>query len=76
MYNFYFGHLVIWSADKSSLPPYICKICEQCYYHFVRWSTDQMNKIKVVDLRKLLSFVVDNFFIWIHFVKKNYVWIF
>jgi hypothetical protein len=35
-----------------------------------------MNKIKIIDLRKLLNFVVDNFIIWIHFVKENYDWIF
>jgi hypothetical protein len=36
---------------------------------------EQMTKIKVVDLRKLKKFVVDNFFIWIHFANVNYIWI-
>jgi hypothetical protein len=32
--------------------------------------------MKVADFEKLYNFVVDNFFIWNHFIKKNYVWIF
>ena len=35
----------------------------------------EMTKMKVADLEKLYNFVVDNFFIWNHFVKENYVWI-
>jgi hypothetical protein len=31
--------------------------------------------MKVVDLEKLYNFAVDDFFIWNHFVKENYVWI-
>jgi hypothetical protein len=31
---------------------------------------------KVLDLEKLYNFVVDNFFIWSHLVKENYVQIF
>jgi len=34
---------------------------------------EEMTKIKVVDLEKLHNFVIDNFLIWNHFVKKNYV---
>ena len=32
-------------------------------------------KIKVVDFKKLYNFVVDNFFIWNHLFKENYIWI-
>jgi hypothetical protein len=32
-------------------------------------------KTKVVDLKKLSKFVVDNFFIWNHLCMENYVWI-
>ena len=38
-------------------------------------SDEEMTKIKVIDLEKLYNFVVDNFLIWNHFVKENYVWI-
>jgi hypothetical protein len=38
-------------------------------------SDEEMTKIKVVDLEKLRNFEVDNFLIWNHFIKKNYVWI-
>jgi hypothetical protein len=38
-------------------------------------SDEEMIKIKVADLKKLHNFVVDNFLIWNHFVKENYVWI-
>ena len=37
--------------------------------------SEEMTKIKVVDLKKLHNFVVDNFLIWNHFVKENYIWI-
>jgi hypothetical protein len=33
-------------------------------------------KIKVVDLKKLWKFVVDNFLIWNHYVILKYVWSF
>ena len=36
---------------------------------------EEMTKIKVVDLKKLHNFVIDNFLIWNYFVKENYVWI-
>jgi hypothetical protein len=39
-------------------------------------SDGQTEQTKVVDLKKLWNFVVDNFLIWNHLVKKNYVWIF
>jgi hypothetical protein len=32
-----------------------------------------MTKLKVVDLEKLHNFVVDNFLIWSHPFKENYV---
>ena len=32
----------------------------------------QIAKIKVVNLKKLCNFVVDNFLIWNHLSKKNY----
>jgi hypothetical protein len=35
----------------------------------------ETTKMKVVDLEKLCNFVVENFFIWIHLFKENYVWI-
>ena len=38
-------------------------------------SDGDTTKMKVVDLKKLWNFVVDNFFIWIHLVMENYVWI-
>ena len=38
-------------------------------------SDGQIAKTKVIDLKKLWNFVVDNFFIWNHLVMKNYVWI-
>ena len=38
-------------------------------------SDGETTKIKVVDLEKLWNFVVDNFLIWNHLVKENYVWI-
>jgi hypothetical protein len=34
-------------------------------------SDGEMTKTKVVDLEKLCNFVVDNFFIWNHLVKKK-----
>ena len=34
---------------------------------------EEMNKMKVVDLEKFYNFVVDNCFIWNHFVKEIYV---
>ena len=36
----------------------------------------ERTKIEDVHLEKPRNFVVDNFFIWNHLVKKNYVWIF
>ena len=36
----------------------------------------EITKMKVVDAKKLWNIVVDNFLIWNHLVKKNYVWIF
>jgi hypothetical protein len=33
----------------------------------------EIPKTEVVDLRKLLNFVVDNFFIRNHLVRENYV---
>ena len=36
----------------------------------------ETTKMKVVDLKKFWNFVVDNFLIWSHLVKENYVWIF
>ena len=38
-------------------------------------SDGEMAKMKVIDPTKLYNFVVDNFFIWNHLVKENYVWI-
>ena len=38
-------------------------------------SNREMSRTKVVDLEKLYNFIVDNFFIWNHLVKENYVWI-
>jgi hypothetical protein len=38
-------------------------------------SNGETIKMKFVDLKKLCNFVVDNFFIWNHFIKENYVWI-
>jgi hypothetical protein len=35
----------------------------------------ETTKIKVVDPKMLYNFVVDNFLIWNHLVKENYVWI-
>jgi hypothetical protein len=35
-----------------------------------------MTKMKVVYLKKLYNFIVDNFFIWNHLSMENYVWIF
>jgi hypothetical protein len=37
---------------------------------------EQMGKIKVVHLQKLLNFVVEPFFIWVTFVEVKYVSIF
>ena len=31
-------------------------------------------KTKVIDIKKLCNFVVNNVFIWKHLSKKNYVW--
>ena len=36
-------------------------------------SDGETTKIKVVDLKKLYSFVTDNFFIWNHLSLENYV---
>ena len=36
-------------------------------------SDEEIIKIKVVDLEKLHNFIVDNFLIWNHFVKKLYL---
>ena len=53
IYNFYFGHFFIRESGSNtvhkiyiSLIVYetiweICKIYEQCYYHFLRWRNDQ-----------------------------------
>ena len=35
----------------------------------------ETTKIKVVYPKRLYNFVVGNFLIWNHLVKKNYVWI-
>jgi hypothetical protein len=35
----------------------------------------ETTKIKVVDLKNLRNFVVDNCFIGNHLVKENYIWI-
>jgi hypothetical protein len=35
-----------------------------------------MTKTKVIDLKELYNFIVDNFFIWNHLSKENYVLIF
>jgi phenylacetate-coenzyme A ligase PaaK-like adenylate-forming protein len=69
--------LVIFSSDKVVV--YIA-------HKFIRdvnlWtmytttlSDEEMTIIKVADLEKLHNFVVDNFFIWSHLFKENYVWI-
>jgi hypothetical protein len=39
------------------------------------FSDEEMIQMKVVDLEKLHNFVVDNFFIWSHLFKENYIWI-
>jgi hypothetical protein len=36
----------------------------------------ETTKIKVVDPKRLYNFVADNFLIWNHLVKENYIWIF
>ena len=33
-------------------------------------------KMKIVDLKKLWNFVIDNFMIWNHLVMQTYVWVF
>ena len=38
-------------------------------------SDGETAKIKVVDLKMLWNFVVDNFLIWNHLVIENYIWI-
>jgi len=38
-------------------------------------SDEETTKTKVVDFEELYNFIVDNFFIWNHLSKKNYVWI-
>jgi len=34
----------------------------------------EVHKTKVLDLKKLYNFVVDNFFIWNYLSNKNYIW--
>ena len=36
-------------------------------------SDGETSKTKVIDLEKLYNFVVDNFFIWNHISRENYV---
>jgi hypothetical protein len=36
-------------------------------------SDEQTVTKKVVDLKKLWNYIVDNFFIWNHPVKENYI---
>jgi hypothetical protein len=39
-------------------------------------SNGKTTKMKVVGLKKLWNFVVDNILVWNHFVMQNFVWIF
>jgi len=34
----------------------------------------EVHKTKVLDLKKLYNFIVDNFFIWNYLSNKNYIW--
>jgi hypothetical protein len=38
-------------------------------------SDREMTKTKVVDLEELYNFTIDDFFIWNHLSKENYIWI-
>jgi hypothetical protein len=38
-------------------------------------SDGEMNKTKVLDVKKLYNILVDKFFIWNHVSKKKYIWI-
>jgi hypothetical protein len=42
---------------------------------FQMTSDGETPKMKVVGLKKLWKFVVDNFLIWSHLAHENYVWI-
>ena len=41
---------------------------------YLRFSDGEATKTKVVDLKKLCNFVVDNFSIWNHLSNRNYIW--
>jgi len=56
-------------------PKYSLKISHIEIQIFRMASDEETTKTKVVDFEELYNFIVDNFFIWNHLSKKNYVWI-
>jgi hypothetical protein len=65
--------LFIWSHVSNK--NYVSFLKLKIRFFFQTTLDEETSKTKVVDLKMLCNFVVDNFFIWNHLSKKNYGWI-
>ena len=72
LYNFVFANF---SFEIIYLRKIIFEFLTFEIWIFQTTSDGETTKMKVVDHEKLWNFVADNFFIWNHLVKENYVWI-
>ena len=73
-YNFVVDDFFRWNHLHFQIFVWSCYVLKFKFYIVQIKSDEEMAKIKVVDLKNLWIFVVNNFSIWIHLMLQNTVW--